>query len=227
MCGHRGGILPYDARPHAPPEDVVPPPPARVALALPLAACGEQKIEVPATARSTPAPSCSSSAARAATRSRPPPRRAPPPTSERASARTGRTSTRRRECIERVLYAIANGGFSGAIMPQNIVVGEQAQQVAEFVAGYAGADATARGRPAAAAGQRLPLHRRARRGARTSATPTRQTGGDAAGRARRPVLDLRLIRSDPEAVRTRSRVAVTSTPARSTRCSRPTSAGAS
>ena len=28
-----------------------------------------------------------------------------------------------------VLYAIRNGGFSGAIMPQNIVVGEEAEAV--------------------------------------------------------------------------------------------------
>jgi mono/diheme cytochrome c family protein len=38
----------------------------------------------------------------------------------------------------RVLYAIENGGFSGAIMPQNIVVGQQAMEVAKFVATYAG-----------------------------------------------------------------------------------------
>ena len=37
-----------------------------------------------------------------------------------------------------MLYAIRNGGFSGAIMPQNIVVGEDAQAVAEFVAKYSG-----------------------------------------------------------------------------------------
>src|SRR5947209_6678605 len=40
--------------------------------------------------------------------------------------------------ITRVLYAIENGGFSGAIMPQNVVVGQQAMQVAKFVATYAG-----------------------------------------------------------------------------------------
>ena len=40
--------------------------------------------------------------------------------------------------IQRVLYAIVNGGFSGAIMPQNVVVGQDAQDVAEFVAAYAG-----------------------------------------------------------------------------------------
>ena len=38
----------------------------------------------------------------------------------------------------RVLYAIENGGFSGAIMPQNIVVGQDAKDVAMFVANYSG-----------------------------------------------------------------------------------------
>jgi mono/diheme cytochrome c family protein len=41
----------------------------------------------------------------------------------------------------RVLYAIENGGFSGSIMPQNVVVGQDARQVAEFVATYAGRQA--------------------------------------------------------------------------------------
>jgi len=45
----------------------------------------------------------------------------------------------RREQVAQVLYAIRNGGFSGAIMPQNIVVGQQAEDVAAFVAAYAGA----------------------------------------------------------------------------------------
>ena len=40
--------------------------------------------------------------------------------------------------IDRVLYAIENGGFSGAIMPQNIVTGQDAKDVAQFVATYAG-----------------------------------------------------------------------------------------
>jgi mono/diheme cytochrome c family protein len=43
--------------------------------------------------------------------------------------------------VERVLYAIENGGFSGAYMPQNIVVGEQAREVAMFVARFAGRQA--------------------------------------------------------------------------------------
>src|SRR5437868_2659889 len=38
----------------------------------------------------------------------------------------------------RVLYAIENGGFSGAIMPQNVVVGQDAINVAKFVSTYAG-----------------------------------------------------------------------------------------
>jgi mono/diheme cytochrome c family protein len=40
--------------------------------------------------------------------------------------------------VERVLYAIENGGMSGAYMPQNIVVGREAHEVAMFVARYSG-----------------------------------------------------------------------------------------
>lgn len=36
------------------------------------------------------------------------------------------------------LYAIRNGGFSGTIMPANIVTGPQAKRVAAFVARYSG-----------------------------------------------------------------------------------------
>ncbi len=43
--------------------------------------------------------------------------------------------------IARVLYVIENGGFSGAIMPQNVVVGQDAIDVAKFVATYAGRQA--------------------------------------------------------------------------------------
>ena len=46
----------------------------------------------------------------------------------------------RAESPEDVLYAIQNGGFSGAIMPQQIVTGEDAQAVADFVAKYAGGE---------------------------------------------------------------------------------------
>jgi mono/diheme cytochrome c family protein len=44
----------------------------------------------------------------------------------------------RKEDVEQVLYAIRNGGFSGDIMPENVVVGENAQAVAEFLAKYSG-----------------------------------------------------------------------------------------
>src|SRR6476660_3698881 len=44
----------------------------------------------------------------------------------------------RKEQVDQVLYAIRNGGFSGAIMPENILVGEDAQKVAEFLAEFAG-----------------------------------------------------------------------------------------
>jgi mono/diheme cytochrome c family protein len=44
----------------------------------------------------------------------------------------------RKENVEQVLYAIRNGGFSGAIMPENIVVGKEAQEVAAFLAKYSG-----------------------------------------------------------------------------------------
>ncbi len=47
----------------------------------------------------------------------------------------------RKENVEQVLYAIRNGGFSGAIMPENILVGEDAQDVARFLAQYSGLQA--------------------------------------------------------------------------------------
>jgi mono/diheme cytochrome c family protein len=52
--------------------------------------------------------------------------------------RDGPNFNERAESVEDVLYAIRNGGFSSGPMPQNIVTGEEAQQVAEFVAEYAG-----------------------------------------------------------------------------------------
>lgn len=43
--------------------------------------------------------------------------------------------------LDDALYAIRNGGFSGALMPQQIVTGDEAQAVAEFVAEYSGSEA--------------------------------------------------------------------------------------
>ena len=50
-------------------------------------------------------------------------------------------NTRCERPITRVLYAIENGGFSGAYMPQNVVVGQDAIDVAKFVSTYAGRQA--------------------------------------------------------------------------------------
>jgi mono/diheme cytochrome c family protein len=47
----------------------------------------------------------------------------------------------RKENEEQVLYAIRNGGFSGAIMPENIVVGDDAVAVAQFLSRYSGLQA--------------------------------------------------------------------------------------
>jgi mono/diheme cytochrome c family protein len=52
--------------------------------------------------------------------------------------RDGPNFNERGESVEDVLYAIRNGGFSSGPMPQNIVTGEEARKVAEFVAEYAG-----------------------------------------------------------------------------------------
>jgi len=50
----------------------------------------------------------------------------------------------RKETRQDVLYAIRNGGFSGAIMPANIVLGQNARDVALFLERYAGAKSTAK-----------------------------------------------------------------------------------
>jgi mono/diheme cytochrome c family protein len=44
----------------------------------------------------------------------------------------------RRVSRDDALFAIRNGGFSGAIMPANIVVGEDAEAVASFLEEYSG-----------------------------------------------------------------------------------------
>jgi mono/diheme cytochrome c family protein len=63
------------------------------------------------------------------------PERAPTKGGERTN---GPNFNSRPETGDTVLYAIRNGGFSGAIMPANIVVGRDAEDVAAFVAKYAG-----------------------------------------------------------------------------------------
>jgi len=59
----------------------------------------------------------------------------------------GPNLNQRVESYDDALYAIQNGGFSGAIMPQNIVVGDEAEAIARFVAQYAGEDAESSPRP--------------------------------------------------------------------------------
>jgi mono/diheme cytochrome c family protein len=44
------------------------------------------------------------------------------------------------ETYDDALFAIQNGGFSGAIMPQNIVVGDEADAVAQFLDEWSGSD---------------------------------------------------------------------------------------
>jgi len=58
----------------------------------------------------------------------------------------------RRETPQSVLYAIRNGGFSGAIMPENIVVGREADDVAAFLSKYAGRERKAEITPQQPAG---------------------------------------------------------------------------
>ena len=66
----------------------------------------------------------------------------------RSQRQQGPDLDQRKETLDDVIYAIRNGGFSGAIMPQNIVVGADTDKVAAFVAKYAGQDVTTSPRPA-------------------------------------------------------------------------------
>ena len=50
----------------------------------------------------------------------------------------GPNFNQRKEDVNSVLYAIRNGGFSSGPMPQNIVVGQDAQEVARFIAANSG-----------------------------------------------------------------------------------------
>jgi mono/diheme cytochrome c family protein len=106
-----------------------------------LAACGSKKIEVPASKPQLHAGAelfnmrcggCHTFDAAATSGSK--------STREvKGGERTnGPNFNTRKEDKQDVLFAIRNGGFSGAIMPANVVVGSDAQKVADFVATYAG-----------------------------------------------------------------------------------------
>ena len=60
----------------------------------------------------------------------------------------------RRENRDDVLFAIRNGGFSGAIMPANIVVGKDAEDVALFLERYAGEKAPSTSQEPGASGEK-------------------------------------------------------------------------
>jgi mono/diheme cytochrome c family protein len=68
-------------------------------------------------------------------------------TGNRGQRTQGPNLDQRQESVEDVIFAIQNGGFTGAIMPQNIVVGKEAEEVAKFVAKYAGEEAQNSPRP--------------------------------------------------------------------------------
>jgi mono/diheme cytochrome c family protein len=68
----------------------------------------------------------------------------------------GPNLNQREESYNDALFAIQNGGFSGAIMPQNIVVGKEAEEVAKFVAKYAGTAAENSPRPGQQSGPSEP-----------------------------------------------------------------------
>ncbi|MGI8632464.1 MAG: c-type cytochrome [Solirubrobacterales bacterium] len=50
----------------------------------------------------------------------------------------GPNFSQRQVAANDALYAIRNGGFSGVIMPQNIVTGSDAKAVADFIGKYSG-----------------------------------------------------------------------------------------
>ncbi len=70
----------------------------------------------------------------------------------RSQRTQGPNFDQRKETFEDVIFAIRNGGFSGAIMPQNIVVGDDAEDVAAFVSEYAGQDVEEPRRPGGTSG---------------------------------------------------------------------------
>ena len=62
-----------------------------------------------------------------------------PPKQKQGGERTnGPNFNVRKENRDDVLFAIRNGGFSGAIMPANIVVGDEADKIADFLSKYSG-----------------------------------------------------------------------------------------
>ena len=73
----------------------------------------------------------------------------------------GPNFNQREVTYDQVLYAIRNGGFSSGPMPQNLAVGEEAENVAKFLAKYAGGNVgraeQGRQRPPAGVGGDSPV----------------------------------------------------------------------
>ena len=120
---------------------------AAVAAAIVLAACGTEGISVPKDDPTYPgavlfAERCSGCHTLSAAGTQ--------GSANRAERVQGPNLDQRSETFHDALFAIRNGGFSGAIMPQNIVVGDDADKVAAFVAKYAGADVTEQPGPSSA-----------------------------------------------------------------------------
>ncbi len=65
----------------------------------------------------------------------------------RAVRAQGPNLDQRKETFNDAIFAIRNGGFSGSIMPQNIVTGDDATAVANFVAKWSGTKAVNSPRP--------------------------------------------------------------------------------
>ena len=77
-------------------------------------------------------------------------------TGNRGERTQGPNLDQRTETYDDALFAIQNGGFSGAIMPQNIVVGAEAEEVARFVAESAGSESEESPRPSAESETKSP-----------------------------------------------------------------------
>jgi mono/diheme cytochrome c family protein len=112
--------------------------PALVAAALTLGACGEHGIQVSADSPDHPGAlifkeNCAACHTLDAVGSQ-----GSATQVSGSEIKDGPNFNERKETVEDVIYAIENGGFSSGPMPQNIVTGEQKQQVAEFVAKYSG-----------------------------------------------------------------------------------------
>lgn len=109
---------------------------ALAAAASGVAACGEQGVDVPASQRDAAAvfvERCSGCHTLGVAGTQ----------GSTTNVRTreykdGPNFDQRKETHNCVLYALRNGGFSSGPMPQNIAIGPQAEELADFVARFSG-----------------------------------------------------------------------------------------